>query len=72
MKRSRRRRPVEADRVELVAELTRRGFADLLGRIERTDHHALGLGRAAGSRAGRCFADLEAASCLASAMAFPN
>ncbi len=34
-------------------------------------HHALGLGRGAGSRAGRCFADLEAACCLASAMAFP-
>ncbi len=27
---------VEADRLELVAELTRRGFADLMARIERT------------------------------------
>ena len=27
---------VEIDRVELVAELSRRGFADLMGRIERT------------------------------------
>ena len=62
----------EADRAELIAELTRAGFADLLGAHRAHHHHAVGLGRAAGGRAERCFADLEAASCLASAMAFPN
>ena len=57
---------------ELAAELTRRGFAEPARPDRALDHHALGLGRAAGGRPGRCFADLEAASCLASAMAFPN
>ena len=28
-------------------------------RIAAVDHHPLGLGRAAGGRAGRCFGDLE-------------
>ena len=36
------------------------------------DHHAVGLGRAAASGAGRRFTDVETACCLASAMAFPN
>jgi DNA primase len=31
-----RRRQAEVDRMELATELTRRGFGDLLGRIERT------------------------------------
>ena len=36
------------------------------------DHHAVGVGRAAASGAGRRFTDVETACCLASAMAFPN
>ena len=35
---------------DLPPSSARRGFADLLGRIERGDHHALGLGRAPGGR----------------------
>ena len=66
------RRETDADRAELKAELARRGFDDVARPYRALDHHALGLGRAAGGGAERCFADLEAASCLASAMAFPN
>jgi DNA primase len=35
-------------------------------------HHAVGVGRAAASRARRRFTDVETACCLASAVAFPN
>ena len=54
----------------------RRAHAPRLWRLpnpQRARHyHALGLGGAAGGRRGRRFTDLEAASRLASAMAFPN
>ena len=54
----------------------RRAHAPRLWRLSspyRARHyHALGLGGAAGGRRGRRFTDLEAASCLASAVAFPN
>ena len=62
----------EAERAELTAELTRRGFADLLGRIERAITTPSVWGARPQAAASRRFADLEAASCLASAMAFPN
>ena len=54
----------------------RRAHAPRLWRLsspQRARHyHALGLGGAAGGRRGRRFTDLEAASRLASAVAFPN
>ena len=65
-------RASEADRTELVAELDRLGFGALLGPHRALDHHAVGVGRAAASGAGRRFTDVETACCLASAMAFPN
>ena len=61
-----------ADRTELIADLTRAGFADLLARIERTITTPSVWGARPEAAAQRCFTDLEAASCLASAMAFPN
>ena len=62
----------EVERAELAAELARRGFAELLGRIERSITTPSVWGARPEAAASRCFADLEAASCLASAMAFPN
>ena len=41
-----------AERAELAAELDRRGFAELISAHRAHDHHALGLGRAAGRRRG--------------------
>ena len=62
----------DADRAELTAELIRAGFGDLLSRIERSITTPSVWGARPEAAAERCFADLEAASCLASAMAFPN
>ena len=62
----------EADRAELAAELARRGFAALLGRIERAITTPSVWGARPEAARGRRFADLEAACRLASAMAFPN
>ena len=64
--------PAKPNAPSLRPSLPRRGFTDLLERIQRSITTPSVWGAAAERRRSRCFTDLEAARRLASAMAFPN